>query len=325
MDKLCLLFLALWVATVSTFAANQEKQPTQEEAVEEQEGSPPEENPRVIGQTRSMEEYDAWIVIGETPTLEEKTELAEKFLEKFPESGLTPYAHDILARFHLQRGDDDKFFEHAEEALREVPNKADLAILLAVEYAEGGRADEAIGRAQSSLQVLQDLPRSSEMTLADWTMEKHQLQADCHYALGRSYLTKYLQDKSSKSAGKDPNLEQAQKNLEQACVLDPEHDRAYYRLGFLFTKQNIANKAVENYARAVALDGITSDRAKSALEKIHSFIQKYLPDSELGKKNFEELIATEREYIQGQIAERQVKLQELQEEDQLAIPIEALP
>ena len=324
MNKLCLLFLALWVATVSAFAANQEEQPTQEEESEEQQQ--PSELPRVLGQARTEEEYAAWEVIQQAPQLEEKAELTQKFLEEYPESGFTPWANHILARSYLQNGDYDKFVEHAEEGLREMPDKADLAIFLALEYAERDESDKAIELAQSSLQIMQDKLQPSELSMADWTLEKDGLMADCHYALGRSYMTKYVKKMSGSSGGEDPNLEQALEHLEKACALDPEHERAYYRLGFLFAKQNVADQAVENYARAAALGGITSDRAASALKKIHDFIRKIMPDSELGRKNFDELIATEREFIQGQIAERQAKLQELREQEaQQPIPVEALP
>ena len=55
-----------------------------------------------------------------------KISKATEFLQTFPDSGLTPMVHTELAGIYRQRVDVDNFLKHGEEALKEIPNNANL-------------------------------------------------------------------------------------------------------------------------------------------------------------------------------------------------------
>jgi len=266
--------------------------------------SPPAKPPRVVGQPQSQEELNAWVAIEQAATIEEKGKLAEDFLTKFPESGLTPFAHQLLAFRYQQQNDFDKFALHAEKTLEELPQNPVMLSALSAAYAQKGQADKAVEKAEKCLQVLQQVPKPAQLGEGEWLLQKDQLEADSHYALGVAYITKY-QQAPAPSGQPDTNLTKAQEQLTKAIELDPSHDRAYYHLGFAFAKQNNAEKAIENYARAVALGGIAQSLARDQLQRVYQFVYK-------NTDGLEQTIATQRAYVEKQVADKRARAQSLQ-------------
>ncbi|MFB3902948.1 MAG: tetratricopeptide repeat protein [Acidobacteriota bacterium] len=282
-------------------------QPTtqqQETQPEQTTPAPTAKPPRVIGQPQTQEELNAWVAIEKAATFEEKGKLAEDFLVKYPESGLTPFAHQLLAFRYQQANNFDKFAFHAEKALEELPQNPILLSALSAAYAQKGQADKATDRAQKCLQTLDQMPKPAQLGEGDWMLQKDQLAADAHYALGVAHVTKYQQ--APAPAGQtDANLTKAAEELTKAVELDPSHDRAYYHLGFAFARQNNGEKAIESYARAVALGGIAQSLARDQLQRVYQFVYK-------NTDGLEQTIATQKEYVQKQVAEKRARAQSLQ-------------
>ena len=255
----------------------------------------------------TKKESKAWSKIEKASELEKKFKLAQKFLSQFHDSPLTPHAHSVLALTYLEKGEMDRFVEHAENSLQGVPENPHLLITLAVEYAERAEVEKAVGRAESGLKGLRSISTPEKASPRQWALIKDQLLADGHYALGLARLHELTQTKTHSRRIRKSKLTGAVDQFQQAVTLDPEHDRSYYRLGFLFTLQNRMEDASVSYARAVALNGVTSAPARAKLE--------ILRDTQLVKQDMDEQISRQREYVQARTDEREVTLQEFAEID----------
>jgi len=266
--------------------------------------TPPPKPPRVVGQPQSQDEWNAWVAIEQAATLEEKGKLAEEFVTRFPESGLTPFAHQLLAFRYQQANNFEKFALHAEKTLEELPQNAVILSALAAAYAQKGQADKAIDRAQKCLQALESLSKPAQLSEGEWMLQRDQLAADARYALGAAHLAKY-QEPQTPSGQPDANLTKAVEELSKAVELDPSHDRAYYHLGFAYGKQNNGEKAIESYARAVALGGIAQSLARDQLQRVYQFVYK-------NTDGLEQIIATQKEYVEKQLADKRARAQSLQ-------------
>ena len=116
-----LLGVALGVLRAQKSSQENHQQPQQEQPQEEEDLV---KRPRVVGEARSQEEFEDWKTIGQTENISEKAELAEQFLHSYPDSGLTAFAHHVLAEEAYQENDIGDFMLHGEEALLELPRNA---------------------------------------------------------------------------------------------------------------------------------------------------------------------------------------------------------
>ena len=282
----------------------------------------------------ARKESRAWSKIEDASKLQEKAQLSEEFLKKFPRSRFLPYVHNVLARFALQHGQINQFVEHAEKSLQEVQRNPHLLIALAVEYAERAKVDKATDLARQGLKILGTMPPPENTSSFSWTLFKNQLLADGHYALGLASLHQFTHDKIrnqkmepterplrsyrygnlakhvlgysgivSAKEWKEQVLASALEHLKQATNLDPKHDRAYYRLGLLFNSENKLEETAENFARAAVLDGSTSALAKKGLEFLH--------ESKILKENPQQLISYQLQHFRSEIDKKNAKYQEL--------------
>jgi tetratricopeptide (TPR) repeat protein len=244
--------------------------------------------PRVVGEARSQEEWDAWQLIERAATLAESAELARRFIESYPQSGLVPNAHHIVASYLYELGDLDNFTPHAESAIAELPAAVDLLSQLAFIYAESGRADLAIDRATRALEAVEGVQRPPSVAPEVWVGQVYQLKAEANYALGRAHLGKIGRDGDR---AQDPNLNKAIDFLETALEYDPRHDYACFRLGFAERNANHAGGALSAYAKAVAIGGVAAGPAQQELEEVLGIVQQTMPDSEWAEKSAQELVA----------------------------------
>lgn len=302
MRKFVPLFLALLVAAISVSAAAQAQQQQQTQ----QAPPTPPKPPRVVGQARSQEEFEAYGTIERAVTPQERAQLAEKFVEKFPDSGLTPLAHQAAAISFQEINNYEKFVEHAEKTLVELPNNVGILSRLAVAYADRGLTEQARARADNALGVVNSMTKPPQLTQAQWDAALDQVRADASYAIGTAFLDQFMktaQLKAGTDVSSDLNLKQAVENLEKAALLDPAYDRAYYRLGVAYAKRNDADNAIKNLARAVGVEGPVSSIAREELKRIYAVVHKKT-------EGLDQAIAQERDDVQKKIAERRAKLQE---------------
>ena len=226
----------------------------------------PPEPTRVVGQAQTKEEFDAWTAIDQTEDLQQKAELAMDFLEFHPKSGLTPLAHQLLALYFQQQNEYERFVDHGEKAIAELPSSYVLLIELAVGYAERGEVQKALTRGQQGLDGAAAAAQPGQMSLVEWTRQKERLEADGHYALGLANLHQSMKSSSTKAQHLNNCVERFSKVVE----LEPDHDRAYLRMGRAYLGLRNAEKALEAYAPGDGDRGNDSrDRTGAARPALH--------------------------------------------------------
>jgi tetratricopeptide (TPR) repeat protein len=265
----------------------------------------PEPPPRIVGQPQTEAEFAAWLAIEAAPTFEEKAQLAQSFLERFPESGLTPYAHQLLALNYQQANDRDRFIYHSEKTLEDLPDNALILTHLAIAYAQKQEPDKAIVRATEGLEALNRMEKPAQLSQAQWAQQRDQLSADAHYAIGVAHMDRFNQLADDAQTTEDPNLKQAADYFENAIDSDPAHDRAYYHLGYVYAKMNEADKALTSYARAAVIGGVAAAPAKDQFSRVYEFVHR-------NTDGLEQFLDEQREYVQKKIAESEQKLQALE-------------
>ena len=296
-----------WIAQA---AAPERQQTPQQPAQDEQEPDAP---ARVVGEPGDKAEFDAWQVVERAGSLSEKAELAMRFLESFPNSGLTPFAHHVLADAAYQVNDVDNFILHGENALLELPEVPQLLAPLAYLYSERRQTAKANEYANRALLLLEQLGKPGKMTSSEWVNQRQGLQADSHYALGRAHLELWQQ-----SVGSPKELRQAVEHFSKTLELDPEHAYAAFRLGFAQGNSRNPKAAVAAFARASILDSPAAERSKNHLERIHSIMQK-ARDYKWAGKSIEDILGEARRRLAADKAEKEQELARLAEEiDNLA-------
>ncbi|MFQ5738516.1 MAG: tetratricopeptide repeat protein [Acidobacteriota bacterium] len=290
MSKFFIVFLGLVSGPVTLFGQTQQQQETPPPPL-----STP---PRIVGQAQSQAELEAWNIVQQAAAREEQIRLCKEFLQNYPESGLTPFAHHLLAKAYGPE-DPEKFILHAEEALRELDNLPGITAMLAFFYAERGEDQKAMSRAQQTLDVLGRMEKPIQVTAAQWTKHRYEVSDQAHYALGRALLNQ------SRGPGREANLAKAVDHLEQALRQSPTDSYACFRLGEAYTRQREYEKAIEAYARTVALGGVIAQYARPHLEEVYKDVHE-------STDGMEDAVSEQQKIIQEAMAEREQELQKLQ-------------
>lgn len=279
---------ATWMLTgLATFQGTalavlqQAEQPAQEELPAITQPS------RVVGRTAGPEEAAAWQQVQAATDPGQRAQLAQQFLMQFPDSGMTPHAHYVIAQYAYQSGDFSTFATHAEEALKELPFAIDLLSQLAFLYAEQNEPDKAVNRATEALRVLESLQRPAEVSPEIWVEQAYQVRAEANYALGRAHLSRLR----SGARSDDPNLLQAIEYFRTALRYDPRHDYAAFRLGFALRNVSDVDGALRAYGRAVAVGGVTAELARGQIDEVLNIVKRAMPDSDWAKKSVDDVVA----------------------------------
>lgn len=302
---LTVLVLSVFSNHLTAQAAAPERQQTSQQPSEDQ--PEPEQPARVVGEAREKAEFDAWQEVERAGSLSAKAKLARRFLESFPDSGLTAFAHHVLADAAYQVNDVDNFILHGEDALRELPEVPQLLAPLAYLYSERRQAAKASEYANRALLLLEKLEKPGTMTSSEWFNQRQGLQADSHYALGRAHLELWQQ-----SVGSPKELRQAVEHFSKTLELDPEHAYAAFRLGFAQGNSRNPKAAVAAFARAAILDSPAAERSRTYLERIHSMLQK-ARDYEWAGKSIEDILEEARRRLAADKAEKEQELARLAE------------
>ncbi|HEY3128816.1 MAG TPA: hypothetical protein VGL91_05120 [Acidobacteriota bacterium] len=274
--------------TLALQAVQQQQQPQQGQ----QPAQPAPKPPRVLGQPQTREEYDKYVAITQATDNQQRAKLSEDFLKDFPDSGLTPYVHQIAATTYQQLNNYDKLVEHGEATLKELPDNAVILTFLASGYAQRGKPDLAVERADKAVTAINALQAPPNVNPADFAKGKNDLLSMAYGSKGIAYVAKSQDARMKKAAepkkeepanpanpanpgatanGKkddDPNLELALTNLKKAIELNPKDDLAYFEMGISYTLKNDADNAVDSYAKAVAIGGFVSNLAKDKLKAV---------------------------------------------------------
>jgi len=249
--------------------------------------------------------YDAVI---QSTQPEEVIQLGKKFLALFPENDLASSIHKRLAISYQQLNDYDNLVLHGEKTIELNPEDPDIRPTLAMAFAEQGENNKAIDYAVEALRILETIEKPADVPIRRWIVLRDRGVADAYYAQGLAYLKKSLGTMGDSTV----ILNRSVGYLEKAIEADPRFDYAYFRLGYNHTRLNDADKAIESYAQAAALDGIAAQLAIEQLETLYSFLKK---DPAGIPQYTQEQLA----YIDGKSAEKEAQIQLLEEEERMKL------
>ena len=252
--------------------------------------------------------FNAYDAVVQSTQPEEVIQLGKKFLDLFPENDLASPIHKRLAISYQQLNDYDNLVFHGEKTIELNPEDPDIRPTLAMAFAEKGENNKAIDYAVEALRILETIEKPADTPIRRWIVLRDRGVADAYYAQGLAYLKKSLGTMGDSTV----ILNRSVGYLEKAIEADPRFDAAYFRLGYTYTRLNDADKAIESYAQAAALDGIAAQLAIEQLETLYSFLKK---DPAGIPQYTQEQLA----YIDGKSAEKEAQIQLLEEEERMKL------
>ena len=253
-------------------------------------------------------EFNAYDAVVQSTQPEEVIQLGKNFLDLFPENDLASFVHKRLAISYQQLNDYDNLVFHGEKTIELRPEDLDMRPTLAMAFAERGENNRAIDYAVEGLRILETIDKPADTPVRQWVMLRDRVVADANYAQGLAYLKKSLGRVGDRTVILNRSIE----HLEKAVEADPRFDAAYFRLGYTHTRLNNADKAIESYAQAAALDGIAAPLALQQLRTLYDFLKK----DPAGIPQFtQEQLA----HIDGKVAEKEAQIQQLEEEERMKL------
>jgi len=253
-------------------------------------------------------EFNAYDAVVQSTQVEEVIQQGKKFLDLFPESGLASFVHKRLALSYQQLNDYDNLVFHGEKTIELRPEDPDIRPTMAMAFAEQGENNRAIDYAVEGLRILETIEKPADTPVRQWVMLRDRALADANYAQGLAFLKK-----STGMVGDNTvMLNRSIEHLEKAVEADPRFDYAYFRLGYTHTRLNDADKAIESYAQAAAINGVAAQLALQQLQTLYDFLKK----DPAGIPQFtQEQLA----YIDGKVAEKEAQIQQLEEEERMKL------
>lgn len=260
-------------------------------------------------QAQAPEEVADYLKITQTQDAAQRVGLMEDFLKKYPESKYAPGLHQAATSLYQQLNNYEKMIEHGEKTLLSFPSNPAILSLLALAYTTGGEWDKAIDRASKAIALIDKLTLPANVDEARWKNERNQYLAMNYAGLGSSFVAKFeaerktqneakaLSQGQSGAGGETPiskksegpskeqppaeaqnpasiHLAKASSYLSKAVDLNPQYEYALFQLGVVFAYQNQAGKAMEAFARTVALEGSFKSMATQNLESIYKVTHK---------------------------------------------------
>jgi tetratricopeptide (TPR) repeat protein len=223
--------------------------------------------PRVLGTAQSSEEFEAYQKILANTEPELVTQSAERFLQTFPDSGLSPYVHQAAAFAYQKLNDRNSEVRHGEAVLKDLPDNLLVLTILARAFAETDQPELSIARGKAALEALDRTLRPSEVDQSAWLVERASIETDVRLSLGTAYLILAVRNPPGK---KDESLQNTFRNLQAALDSNPALGAASYRLGLAYLLQSDRDKAFKFLAWTVALKGPLGQTARAKLERLLS-------------------------------------------------------
>ena len=293
------LHLIFWLFVQAATAAFLLSGPQQPQQSPQQQEAPAAPLPRVVGQTRTPEERQAWSAVAEAPAAS-KPESAKQFLQNFPDSGMTSHAHWMIARDAFQKGDYASFTMHGEATIKELPQALDVLSQLSFYYAETRQYDQAFAHGRNLLSMVENLPKPQNLTPAQFARTRDQIAGQGNYALGRSELGQFKVDSEAEQG--NSLLAQAIGHLGQAITHNPTDDYAYFRLGEAYESRQDLDQAGQNYALAAAVGGPVAGPARNSLQTLFQELKK-------DASQMEALIEQQRSVLQTKVQNKEQEYQ----------------
>jgi tetratricopeptide (TPR) repeat protein len=237
-----------------------------------------------------------------------RASLIEEFLKKYPESQYVVTLHQMATAAYQQVNNYEKMVEHGEKTLQTLPASASMLSVLALAYASHGEADKATDRASRAITLLEKLTLPANADPTRFAAERNQYLASNYACLGSASLTKFEAARKARqeTTATDPvvgpptpataegkqadgastasppaqlpnevlHLAKSEGYLSRALELSPGYEFAQFQIGIVYAYQNRADKAMEAFARTIALQGSFSEMARQNLEAIYKTTHK---------------------------------------------------
>lgn len=168
-------------------------------------------------------------------------------------NGATAY---FVAKAYQSMNDRANYAKWADRTLQHDPGNVEM--LVEAISSAWGRQDmtRAASLANRGIKALNTMSPPAGQSAAEWKTSSDQIRAYCLRALGEDAYVRNV-------------FPESQKHFLAAVKLDPKNDMAHYRLGFLYWRAGVINKALASFARAAVLNGPTSQDARRQLNDLY--------------------------------------------------------
>lgn len=210
----------------------------------------------------SPEEESSYKALQQTTDLNKKIQLAEEFLQKYPQSRYRPAAYQNLVTGYFATQQIPKMLEAGEKEIELNPNDAPiLAVMgqtLARSYnAKAPDAEQQLNKAEQyskrAIEVTPTLPKPDTLTEEAFNTAKNDTLAMAHGGLGLVFIRR----------GK---FSEAIPELEQSVKTDPHPDPDpvnYYLLGVADKQTSHFDKAAEAFKKCASVQSSLQQTCKT--------------------------------------------------------------
>jgi tetratricopeptide (TPR) repeat protein len=140
----------------------------------------------ILSQIEDPAEAAAFLAIVQAAEPGRRYELANGFLNKYPQSWLLAQAYDAAARSAIDLERYDDALAAGRFSLRLLPENPSLLILMANIEAQKELFDKAIRDASDALEYLDEIERPPNLNQKEWNTLKPQLKASAYFARARA-------------------------------------------------------------------------------------------------------------------------------------------
>jgi tetratricopeptide (TPR) repeat protein len=270
------LALLVCLAALPATLLGQGQQQQQQQQKQQQQPQQQQEQPQ---QPQVDPELEAAQNVLQAATPQEQVELAEQFLEKYPESTYRAHVLMAAAGAHRMLNHMDKAIEYGKRALELNPRDAISMLLVADALSEGAKAsapdyeqrlDQAEDYSRQALdllpQLFQSVQRRPDVPEEQYKMREDYMLAQAHATLGYIYLRR-------------EQLPAAEQELRMATELNQLRPNAadYERLGVTLMEQKKYQEASEAFRSCADYGGPAFENCHKRLEFVEGELKKQSP------------------------------------------------
>lgn len=147
----------------------------------------------ILSEINDQHERDAFTAAYDATDPTKRHELAQAFINAYPQSWLLAQAYDLAARSSIDLAEYQRALDEGRFSLRLLPENSVLLVLIANVEARNGKFEPARSDAADALIYLDRFIRPANFTEAQWRAVEPQLKASAYFAIGRSFTAQALQ------------------------------------------------------------------------------------------------------------------------------------
>lgn len=222
--------------------------------------------PTWLDQIEDPEERAAFKALRDADEPVEQRALSERFLERFPRSGLVAFAHSVAAKACISANDLDAALDHGRMSIRLFPENVTLLVALANVQVLKGFLDEAEVSARDALEHLARFHRPVRYQREEWDRIARGLEGSAQFVLGRVAVTRAMGARGeSRAAG----LAEARARLHKSIRLNRTDGIALLLLGMVEAELGNRGDALSAFEAAARIPGPARERALDRLRQAH--------------------------------------------------------